>query len=178
MRKSTVTSGGRMLRAVGTQVGGGGDLKGAGRAAKPTRVALQRMVVDKEIVSFDEFERGCSAEFSTESESDWIEPAMHLFSSNSSQSKQCEKVYDAFNLLKISPSIQRMVVSLSSDKAMWDAVMKKEAVQELKKCFCEVGDDETASADGDPDIAIGTLRWILHSTKAKVRDSLTTSRGC
>ncbi|URE06475.1 hypothetical protein MUK42_27360 [Musa troglodytarum] len=137
MRKSTVTSGGRMLRAVGTQVGGGGDLKGAGRAAKPTRVALQRMVVDKEIVSFDEFERGCSAEFSTESESDWIEPAMHLFSSNSSQSKQCEKVYDAFNLLKISPSIQRMVVSLSSDKAMWDAVMKKEAVQELKKCFCE-----------------------------------------
>ncbi|RRT56822.1 hypothetical protein B296_00020782, partial [Ensete ventricosum] len=34
-----------------------------------------------------------------------------------------------------------------------------------------VGDDETASADGgDPDIAIGTLRWILHSTKAKVRE--------
>ncbi|RRT56824.1 hypothetical protein B296_00020783 [Ensete ventricosum] len=74
---------------------------------------------------------------------------MHLFSSNSSQSKQCEKVYDAFNLLKISPSIQshcqcilglllqRMVVSLSSDKAIWDAVMKNEAVQELNKCFCE-----------------------------------------
>ncbi|RRT56823.1 hypothetical protein B296_00020784 [Ensete ventricosum] len=36
MRKSTDTSGGRKLRAVGTQVGGG-DLKGAGRAAKPTR---------------------------------------------------------------------------------------------------------------------------------------------
>ncbi|CAL9160553.1 unnamed protein product [Musa hybrid cultivar] len=259
MRKSTVTSGGRMLRAVGTHVGGG-DLNGAGRAAKPTRVvvvssptatsppgsppwtsasargwcslpwfadgedwergdsgaadeigvseryvfetepskeeaeeavsALQRFlvpvtlpqvaedgspisvqgVVEKEIISIDEFERGCSAEFSTESESDWIEPAMHLFSSNSSQSKQCEKVYDAFNLLKISPSIQRMVVSLSSDKAIWDAVMKNEAVQELKKCFCEVRDDGTASADGDPDIAIGSLRWILHSTKAKVRE--------
>ncbi|CAL9091170.1 unnamed protein product [Musa textilis] len=84
-----------------------------------------------------------------------------------------------------------MVVSLSSDKAMWDAVMKNEAVQELKKCFFSlmlpshrlllcptrhepllnaVGDDETASADGDPDIAIGTLRWILHGTKAKVRE--------
>ncbi|RWV94718.1 hypothetical protein GW17_00042720 [Ensete ventricosum] len=64
-----------------------------------------------------------------------------------------------------------MVVSLSSDKAIWDAVMKNEAVQELNKCFCEVGDEETASADGgDPDITIGTLRWILHSTKAKVRE--------
>lgn len=30
-----------------------------------------------------------------------------------------------------------MVVSLSSDKAVWDAVMKNEAVQEIKKSLSE-----------------------------------------
>lgn len=30
-----------------------------------------------------------------------------------------------------------MVVSLSSDKAVWDAVMKNDVVQEFKKSFCE-----------------------------------------
>lgn len=40
----------------------------------------------------------------------------------------------------------------------------------LEQLLNAVGDDGTASAEGDPDIAIGSLRWILHSTKAKVRE--------
>lgn len=33
--------------------------------------------------------------------------------------------------------MQRMVVSISSDKAVWDAVMSNKTVQELKKTFLE-----------------------------------------
>ncbi|KDO38100.1 hypothetical protein CISIN_1g035288mg [Citrus sinensis] len=33
------------------------------------------------------------------------------------------------------PLFQRMVISLSSDKAVWNAVLNNEAVQELKESF-------------------------------------------
>ncbi|CAA6656164.1 unnamed protein product [Spirodela intermedia] len=72
---------------------------------------------------------------SSESESDWIEPTLHLCSRTSVDSRVHEKVVDAFRLLQTNPSIKRTVVSLSSDKAVWEAVMKNEAVQELRESF-------------------------------------------
>ncbi|MQL85810.1 hypothetical protein Taro_018333 [Colocasia esculenta] len=43
---------------------------------------------------------------SSESESDWIEPAFQLCGSNNFQSQAREKVIDAFHLLQINPSIK------------------------------------------------------------------------
>ncbi|XP_072986932.1 uncharacterized protein [Typha latifolia] len=122
--------------------------------------------VDKKIVS--EAASGGSSELSTES--DWIEPSMHLYSSGAFQSEGREKVLDAFHLLQINPSIQKMVVSLSSDKAVWDAVMKNEIVQELKKSFCEdaVGVNEPQDPDECPDSSTRFLRWIFSTTKTKI----------
>lgn len=70
---------------------------------------------------------------STGSESDWAEPTMLLYNSRPLIIDGYRNVMDAFRLLQINPFVQRTVVSLSSDKAVWDAVMNNEAVQELEE---------------------------------------------
>ncbi|KAH9673671.1 hypothetical protein KPL70_018188 [Citrus sinensis] len=70
-----------------------------------------------------------------DTELDWIEPSLCLSNSRMLQPYPADRVYDAFHLLQTEPSIQRMVISLSSDKAVWNAVLNNEAVQELKESF-------------------------------------------
>ncbi|KAJ6835564.1 uncharacterized protein M6B38_332530 [Iris pallida] len=120
------------------------------------------VTVDK-MITLTDVTQGLS---SSESESDWIEPAMHLYSSRASQSYEHGKVLDAFRLLQINPSVQRMVVSLSSDKAVWDAVMKNEVVQEFQKTVYEAENSEPQAADKGHNI----LKWILDGTKAKIAE--------
>ncbi|KAG6497347.1 hypothetical protein ZIOFF_045246 [Zingiber officinale] len=75
--------------------------------------------------------------------------------------------------------MQRMVVSLASDKAIWDAIMKNEAVQELREscitglmlpsgCQGETGSILSEFWNAGRDIAIIILRWILENLKTKV----------
>ncbi|KAK9706563.1 hypothetical protein RND81_07G135100 [Saponaria officinalis] len=73
------------------------------------------------------------------SDMDWIEPSMQLYDQRLAQSYGWEKVYGAFHLLQTEPSVQKMVVSLSSDKAVWDAVLKNETVREIRDLYlkCE-----------------------------------------
>ncbi|KAM1457567.1 hypothetical protein ACFX13_035585 [Malus domestica] len=49
-----------------------------------------------------------------------------------------ERVYDAFHLLQTESSMQRMVMTLSSDIAVWDAVRNNEVVRELHESFYAV----------------------------------------
>ncbi|XP_020095233.1 uncharacterized protein LOC109714906 isoform X2 [Ananas comosus] len=131
---------------------------------------LEQNAADKEVIPAAK-SGGSSDEFSAESHSDWIEPTMNLYTSRTSLSREHEKVYDAFRLLQINPSVQKMVVSLSSDKAVWDAVMKNDVVQEFKKSFCEDGDYDTRSSDENPARSDGTdgiLGMIFGHTKAKI----------
>ncbi|XP_043718029.1 uncharacterized protein LOC122665975 [Telopea speciosissima] len=102
------------------------------------------------------------------SELDWIEPTLHLYNPRLSQSHQNGRVYDAFHLLQTEPSIQRMVISLSSDKAIWDAVLNNEVVKELKESFCIAEDASSQRSGGSPDRAASILKWLLNNTKAKV----------
>ncbi|KAI3514725.1 hypothetical protein L1887_13374 [Cichorium endivia] len=60
-------------------------------------------------------------------EVDWSEPSPSMLVSRGSES-----VHDAFHLLQTEPSVKRMMVSLSSDKSVWDAVMNNEAVRQLR----------------------------------------------
>ncbi|KAG6501312.1 hypothetical protein ZIOFF_041191 [Zingiber officinale] len=73
----------------------------------------------------------------------------------------------------------RMVVSLASDKAIWDAILKNEAVQELREscitglmlpsgCQGETGSILSEFWNAGRDIAIIILRWILENLKTKV----------
>ncbi|XP_020676417.2 uncharacterized protein LOC110095289 isoform X2 [Dendrobium catenatum] len=108
---------------------------------------------------------------SAESQSDWIEPVMHLYSSKNCQSREREKVLDAFRLLQMNPSIQKVVVSLSSDRAVWDAVMKNEVVQEFKKSFYEAESKSQDPNEEDAHPVNGILKWIADA-KAKIMEVL------
>ncbi|XP_020585246.1 uncharacterized protein LOC110027933 [Phalaenopsis equestris] len=127
----------------------------------------QEEVKDKAAISTKILPRSLSSE----SQSDWIEPVMHLYSSKNSQSQEREKVLDAFRLLQMNPSIQKVVVSLSSDRAVWDAVMKNEVVQEFKKCFYEAESNPQEPDAGDSLPANGILKWIVDA-KVKVMEVL------
>ncbi|XP_010258847.1 PREDICTED: uncharacterized protein LOC104598470 [Nelumbo nucifera] len=101
---------------------------------------------------------------------DWIEPALNLYNPRVSQSRQCERVYDAFHLLQTEPSVQRMVISLSTDKAVWDAVLNNEVVRELKESLCAAENGSQQSSQGSSNVAGSILRLILDGTKAKAME--------
>ncbi|KAK1286151.1 hypothetical protein QJS10_CPB20g01436 [Acorus calamus] len=107
---------------------------------------------------------------SSESDMEWIEPPMHLYNLKTPETQGLNKVVDAFRLLQTNPSIQRMVVSLSSDKAVWDAVMKNEVVQQFRESFHAVNNEPAQESDEDPDITTKILRWIIDNAKAKVTE--------
>lgn len=107
------------------------------------------------------------------SEMDWIEPAFHL--SNSRALQPHEQVYDAFHLLQRDPSVQRMVISLSSDKAVWDAVLNNEAVKELRESCqaAEISSIPDTSSDGssiDSNEVVNVVRWMFDNTVGKVTE--------
>ncbi|RRT71179.1 hypothetical protein B296_00035815 [Ensete ventricosum] len=119
---------------------------------------LAEDVID-EITTPGSMHRGYSSESSVECQSDWIEPAIQFYDSNSLKSGGQERVVNALQLYQRNATVQllclfilvllirfpmpfvffikRMVVSLSSDGAVWDAVMNNEVVQELRRSFHE-----------------------------------------
>nr|CAD1818733.1 unnamed protein product [Ananas comosus var. bracteatus] len=117
---------------------------------------LEQNAADKELIPAAK-SGGSSDEFSAESHSDWIEPTMNLYTSSTSLLREREKVYDAFRLLQINPSVQKM----------------NDVVQEFKKSFCEDtdGDHDTQISDENPAGSGGTdgiLGMIFGHTKAKI----------
>ncbi|KAJ8537113.1 hypothetical protein K7X08_035514 [Anisodus acutangulus] len=116
---------------------------------------------------------------SSGSVSDWIEPSMHICNSKLLQSYGSSRVYDAFHLLQTEPSIQKMVISLSSDKAVWDAVLNNEAVREIRVSLKPVdaadnslpaGSSEEGFDKSDSDGTIDIISWIVVNTKGKMME--------
>ncbi|CAI9092024.1 OLC1v1027159C1 [Oldenlandia corymbosa var. corymbosa] len=104
---------------------------------------------------------------------DWVEPPYQLWSSSVLQARGYDRVHDAFSLLRNEPSVQRMVMSLSSDRAVWDAVLNNEVVQELRGSFNPDMSRSEKSDDGDNDtsnVAKSFMEWIVINTKAKVKE--------
>ncbi|KAL6005073.1 hypothetical protein ACLOJK_005634 [Asimina triloba] len=107
---------------------------------------------------------------SAEQQSGWIEVAGHVCTMNEALSQGFSNVLDALRLLQTNPSVQcirmaikqRMVVSLSSDKAVWDAVINNEAVQELRESLHAAKQGCLPnSSGGSPGDAANHLPWIL-----------------
>lgn len=107
---------------------------------------------------------------STSSESDWIEPSMLIYDQRFPLSRGFNRVYDALNLLQTEPSVQKMVVSLSSDKAVWDAVLNNEAVREIRESYHNaqpnprIPDENSDNADPNPNV----LKWMFDNVKWKL----------
>uniref|UniRef100_A0A1D1XXR2 Cation/H(+) antiporter 11 n=1 Tax=Anthurium amnicola TaxID=1678845 RepID=A0A1D1XXR2_9ARAE len=98
---------------------------------------------------------------------DQFSSSRQLYGGNSVQSREHEKVIDMFRLLQINPSIQKAVISLSSDETVWDAVMNNEAVKELRESICADENWSPSSDDGD-DVPARLLKWIIEITKEKI----------
>ncbi|KAF5959827.1 hypothetical protein HYC85_001036 [Camellia sinensis] len=136
-------------------------------------------------------------------ELDWIEPSMQLCHPRMLQHHGSDRVYDAFNLLQTDPSIQLKSVvlipksfskqiiiflltyargwsfQLSSDKAVWDAVLSNEVVRELRESLREGMYMQLTTmylrtwmtcSDGGSKAATNILSWIFDNTKAKVME--------
>ncbi|KAF7825237.1 putative Post-SET domain-containing protein [Senna tora] len=77
------------------------------------------------------------------------------------------RLYDALQLLQTDPSIKRLVVSLSSDKAVWDAIMNNVfhlKVQDLPNSV----ECRKPQISHEPELSIDILSWILEIIKGKV----------
>ncbi|OMO94870.1 hypothetical protein CCACVL1_05739 [Corchorus capsularis] len=111
------------------------------------------------------------------SDLDWMEPSLHLYNTRALQPYGTNRVYDAFHLLQTEPAVQKMVLSLSSDKAVWNAVLKNEVVRELRESFYAAGENGALSSEGSSDEnsdesnkATNIVMWIFDNTKAKIMD--------
>ncbi|XWS51583.1 hypothetical protein CRYUN_Cryun12cG0189200 [Craigia yunnanensis] len=111
------------------------------------------------------------------SELDWMEPSLHLYNTGALQPYGSNRVYDAFHLLQTEPMVQKMVFSLSSDEAVWNAVLNNEMVRELRESYYAAKDsnplssDESSDENSDvPNKTMNIVKWIFDNTKAKVMD--------
>ncbi|KAL3834650.1 hypothetical protein ACJIZ3_009386 [Penstemon smallii] len=100
------------------------------------------------------------------SEMDWIEPSMHLCNSRILQPRGSDRVYDAFRLLQTEPSVQKMVISLSSDRAIWDAVLNNEAVKELRADINGIGEKTDEGSDDGSNPLKDIMSWVFVNSKA------------
>ncbi|KAL8051015.1 hypothetical protein ABFX02_06G118400 [Erythranthe guttata] len=110
--------------------------------------------------------------YSPEREMDWIEPLENDYNSNN------RAVYDAFHLLHTQTSVQRMVVSLSSDKALWDAVMNNEAVKDLRRSLHQdnnvVVGESSGEGSGGSNPVKDLLSWIVANAKSRMMQLIDT----
>ncbi|CAN1159206.1 hypothetical protein LINPERPRIM_LOCUS12279 [Linum perenne] len=117
-------------------------------------------------------------------ELDWKEPSSPQFYSSRAlqQPYGSEAVHRAFHLLQTDQSVQRMVTSLSSDAAIWDAVMNNEVVRELRQAYYpderssdsatsnSTVSDVTDEADDSTNTSGNVVKWIIDNTKARMSE--------
>ncbi|XP_022776550.1 uncharacterized protein LOC111318142 [Durio zibethinus] len=111
------------------------------------------------------------------SELDWMEPSLHLCNTGALQPYGSNRVYDAFHLLQTEPMVQKMVISLSSDEAVWNAVLNNEVVRELRESYYAAEDNNPLSSDessgensDESSKATNIVKWIFDNSKAKFMD--------
>ncbi|XP_010532233.1 PREDICTED: uncharacterized protein LOC104808277 isoform X2 [Tarenaya hassleriana] len=105
-------------------------------------------------------------------ELDWLEPPMQLCHPRMLQTHGYDQVYNAFHLLRTEPSVQKMVVSLSSDRAVWEAVMNNEVVREIRELYnngtSEGNEEERPGEENKP--GVDFIKWVFDNTKAKAME--------
>lgn len=106
-----------------------------------------------------------------------LQSFLHGISSSGSESdkrimetQRYGRIYEAFRLLQTDPSVQRMVMSLSLDKVVWDAILNNKMVRKLQEPLCTAEEESLQSSSEEPDLATYILRWILEITKAKIME--------
>ncbi|KAB2595359.1 hypothetical protein D8674_030809 [Pyrus ussuriensis x Pyrus communis] len=133
-----------------------------------------RFEVENAILALLSFLQGITS--SSHSELQWLQPILDSCVTRKLLSYGHGKVYDAFQSLQTDPSVKRMVVSLSSDRALWDAVTNNELVKKLREppssdlSVCGNEGLLPQSSNQEPEFAKRVMRWIMDITRAKVME--------
>ncbi|XP_014518866.1 uncharacterized protein LOC106776072 [Vigna radiata var. radiata] len=100
------------------------------------------------------------------SEADWKEPSFSSYNPSMLQADVFDRASFAVHLLQTDACVERMVRSLSSDKSVWNAVQKNQAVQELRNALnAERDESSDGTVDNDsPD----TKKFILRMSDAVI----------
>ncbi|XP_031376059.1 uncharacterized protein LOC116190967 isoform X2 [Punica granatum] len=82
------------------------------------------------------------------------------------------RVTHALHLLQTDPSIKRLVVSLSSDRALWEAILNNELVRKLQQSLStEIRRPRISEeASSEPDSGSDNLWWFLDIVKEKIME--------
>lgn len=83
------------------------------------------------------------------------------------QSSGYRRVQEAFHLLRTDSKVRKVVLSISSDKAVWDAVLSNKAVQDLRGSLQQV-----QISDEELHWAAVILRWISRITMSIFRETM------
>ncbi|KAJ8772345.1 hypothetical protein K2173_027522 [Erythroxylum novogranatense] len=129
--------------------------------------ALQMVIKDKLAIELEKDTEEQNSIPTAESELDWAEPSIYMYSSRAPSPYGPSRVYDAFRMLQTDPSVQQMVISLSSDKAVWDAILNNEMVQVLRNTY-HADEAGRPNSESSSNPAMGAIEWIFENTKARV----------
>ncbi|KAM1556875.1 hypothetical protein PS2_040183 [Malus domestica] len=143
--------------------------KRASRTSLPSSVfgpVPSRFEVENAILALLSFLQGITS--SSQSELQWLQPIIDSCVTRKLLSYGHRKVYDAFQSLQTDPSVKRMVFSLSSDRALWDAVTNNELVKKLRQP--PSSGLLPQSSNQEPEFAKRVIRWIMDITRAKVME--------
>ncbi|CAK8541337.1 unnamed protein product [Lathyrus sativus] len=78
-----------------------------------------------------------------------------------------KRLYDALQMLQADPAVKRLVVSLCSDEAIWDAVIRNVLHQRLLELPRSVN-CERPQISGQREIGIEIISWIFDIMKGKI----------
>ncbi|CAL5191790.1 unnamed protein product [Lathyrus oleraceus] len=122
-------------------------------------VPSQREVEDA-ISALQEFMKAISSTITIQQISDSYDSRIML-------SQGYKRLYDALQMLQADPAVKRLVVSLSSDEAIWDAVIRNVLHQRLLELPHSVN-CERPQISGQREIGIEIISWIFDIMKGKI----------
>ncbi|WJX75944.1 hypothetical protein P8452_59427 [Trifolium repens] len=126
-------------------------------------VPSQREVQDA-ISALQEFMKAVSSTITVQQISDTYDSRIVV-------SQGYKRLYDALQLLQADPAVKRLVVSLSSDEAIWDAVIRNVLHQRLLE-LPNTANCQRPQTSEQKDITIEILNWIFHIMKGKILEMI------
>ncbi|XAR63232.1 hypothetical protein NMG60_11023102 [Bertholletia excelsa] len=129
-----------------------------------------RSEVEKALSDLQHFMTGAHT-----SESGWYQRVLSLCDTRILQCLGYAIVKEAFRLLQTDPSFKRMVISISCDPAVWNAILNNQAVQKLRESILlpeslRSGAEVRPEITSEPDLVTLILKWILDIAAALIME--------
>jgi hypothetical protein len=95
------------------------------------------------------------------SDGDWKEPSLFEVASTSSNVGGKSAMLEAFHQFQHNPQVQKMVVSLATDKGVWDAVLANDQIKEFRQKLRE----STGLIENGSDLTVDAVDEVSKSLK-------------